>query len=61
MTRTVLIVEDNPGIADLVRMHVEDLGCEAVVAHRGDDGLARYRQGGIDLVVLDLVLPGLDG
>lgn len=61
MTRTVLIVEDNPGIAQLVRMHIEDLGCSAVVANRGDDGLARYNEGGIDLVVLDLMLPGLDG
>ena len=61
MTRTVLIIEDNSGIAQLVRMHVEDLGCDTVVEHRGDDGLARYRKGGVDLVVLDLMLPGLDG
>lgn len=61
MTRTVLIIEDNPGIAQLVRMHVEDLGMDAVHEARGDSGLARYRQGGIDLVVLDLMLPGLDG
>ncbi len=61
MARTVLIVEDNPGIAQLVCMHVEDLGCDTVVENRGDTGLARYRQGGIDLVVLDLMLPGLDG
>lgn len=61
MTRTVLIIEDNPGIGELVRMHVEDLGCEAILITRGDEGLARYRKGGIDLVVLDLMLPGLDG
>jgi two-component system, OmpR family, response regulator len=61
MARTVLIIEDNPGIAQLVRMHVEDLGCDVVVENRGDTGLARYREGGIDLVVLDLMLPGLDG
>lgn len=61
MTRTVLIVEDNPGIAQLVQMHVEDLGCRALVENRGDTGLARYRQGGIDLVILDLMLPGMDG
>ncbi|MDX1801738.1 MAG: response regulator transcription factor [Marinobacter sp.] len=61
MTRTVLIVEDNPGIAQLVQMHVEDLGCRALVENRGDTGLARYREGGIDLVILDLMLPGLDG
>ncbi|PAV24710.1 DNA-binding response OmpR family regulator [Tamilnaduibacter salinus] len=61
MTRNVLIIEDNPGIAQLVQMHVEDLGCHAEVVDRGDTGLARYRDGGVDLVVLDLMLPGLDG
>ena len=61
MSRTVLIVEDNPGIGQLVKMHVEDLGCEAILITRGDEGLARYRHGDIDLVVLDLMLPGMDG
>ncbi|WP_111493262.1 response regulator transcription factor [Marinobacter bohaiensis] len=61
MTRTVLIIEDNPGIGQLVKMHVEDIGCEAILVPRGDDGLKRYQEGGIDLVVLDLMLPGLDG
>lgn len=61
MTRHVLIIEDNPGIGPLVRMHVEDLGMQATLEDRGDTGLARFRQGGIDLVILDLMLPGLDG
>ncbi|KAA1174352.1 response regulator transcription factor [Marinobacter salinexigens] len=61
MTRTVLIVEDNPGIGELVRMQVTDLGMQAVLVDRGDDGLERFRQGGIDLVILDLMLPGMDG
>ncbi|PSF04585.1 DNA-binding response regulator [Marinobacter fuscus] len=61
MTRKVLIIEDNPGIAELVQMQVADLGMQAVLEARGDTGLSRFRQGGIDLVVLDLMLPGLDG
>lgn len=61
MTRNVLIIEDNPSIGDLVRMHVADLGLTPVLRDRGDTGLARFREGGIDLVILDLMLPGLDG
>ncbi|MBW0148348.1 response regulator transcription factor [Marinobacter arenosus] len=61
MTRTVLIIEDNPGIGELVRMQVTDLGMQAILVDRGDDGLERFRQGGVDLVILDLMLPGMDG
>lgn len=61
MSRQVLIVEDNPGIGELVRMQVTDLGMEPVLVTRGDEGLARFRRGGIDLVILDLMLPGMDG
>ncbi|WP_083001497.1 response regulator transcription factor [Halomonas sp. GT] len=61
MTRNVLIIEDNPGIGELVRMHVAELGMNPILCEHGDSGLARFREGGIDLVVLDLMLPGLDG
>jgi DNA-binding response OmpR family regulator len=61
MDRTVLIIEDNPGIADLLRMQVTDLGMTPVLRDRGDTGLERFREGGVDLVILDLMLPGLDG
>lgn len=61
MTRNVLIIEDNPGIGELVRMHVAELGMNPILCERGDTGLERFREGGIDLVILDLMLPGLDG
>lgn len=61
MTRNVLIVEDNPGIGELVRMHVADLGMNPILCDRGDTGLERFHEGDIDLVVLDLMLPGMDG
>lgn len=61
MTRNVLIVEDNPGIGELVSMHVAELGMNPVLCERGDTGLERFREGDIDLVILDLMLPGLDG
>lgn len=61
MIRNVLIIEDNPGIGELVRIHVAELGMNPVLCERGDTGLERFREGDIDLVILDLMLPGMDG
>lgn len=61
MTRNVLIIEDNPGIGELIRIHVGELGMTPILCDRGDTGLARFREGRVDLVILDLMLPGLDG
>ena len=61
MARKVLIIEDDPDIASLVRMHLKDIDCEAVIVTNGTQGLATFRKSVFDLVVLDLMLPGLDG
>ena len=61
MTHKALIIEDNPDIARLVAMHLKDIECDAVIAHDGTEGLKTFQQGGFDLVVLDLMLPGMDG
>lgn len=56
-----LIIEDNADIARLVQMHLRDIQCEADIAVDGESGLLQFQQGGYDLVVLDLMLPGMDG
>lgn len=61
MTRRVLIIEDNPDIARLVQLHLRDIQCEAEIASDGKLGLERHRHTRFDLVILDLMLPGLDG
>lgn len=61
MTHKVLIIEDNPDIARLVALHLQDIECTAVIAADGVEGLRSFQRGGFDLVVLDLMLPGMDG
>jgi DNA-binding response OmpR family regulator len=57
----VLIVEDEANIASFARMYLEAAGFRVSVATRGDDGLRAVEELSPDLVVLDLMLPGLDG
>jgi two-component system, OmpR family, alkaline phosphatase synthesis response regulator PhoP len=58
---TVLIVDDEPGIVELARLYLEQDGLRVVTAATGPDGLARHAEHKPDLVILDLMLPGLDG
>ncbi|MGD8618789.1 MAG: response regulator transcription factor [Gammaproteobacteria bacterium] len=61
MQRRVLVIEDNHDIAELVKLHLRDCEAEADVEYSGTAGLARARSRNYDLVILDLMLPGLDG
>lgn len=61
MSHKVLIIEDDPDIARLVRIHLQDIDCEAEIATDGDAGISRFKEGHFDLVILDLMLPGKDG
>jgi DNA-binding response OmpR family regulator len=57
----VLVAEDETHIRQLVRMHLELEGWEVIEAASGDAALERLRGEPVDLVVLDIMLPGLDG
>jgi len=57
----VLIVEDDEVIASSMAQHLSGAGFDAVTVGRGEVGLARLRYEAPDVVVLDLMLPGLDG
>ena len=59
--RTVLVIEDEPAIADLVRDYLEVAGFAVLVAGDGPGGLMLARTREPDVIVLDLGLPGLDG
>jgi len=61
MVRKVLVVEDNPDIAKLVSLHLKDLDCEVALAADGLRGLDEARARRYDLIILDLMLPGMEG
>ena len=57
----ILIIEDEVAIADLEKDYLELSGFEVVIENAGDTGLARALVEEFDLIVLDLMLPGIDG
>lgn len=61
MTHHVLIIEDDPDIARLVQLHLNDIDCRSDIVGDGNGGVTAFENGHYDLVVLDLMLPGLDG
>lgn len=61
MPKTVVIVEDDRDTAEIVRLYLARDGHRVLVAHDGERGLALARESAPDLVVLDLMLPGIDG
>ena len=60
MTR-VLVVEDEESFSDALSYMLRKEGFDAVVANNGPEALAEFDRGGADVVLLDLMLPGLPG
>jgi DNA-binding response OmpR family regulator len=61
MSQKILVVEDNKELAHLLEIHLRDLFYEVDLAFDGVAGLARAETNTYDLIILDLMLPGLDG
>ena len=60
-SKKILIVEDEPDILQLVKLYLEKDGFQTVSAKTGMEGLQQVKQEKPDLVVLDLMLPEIDG
>ena len=57
----ILIIEDEEAIADLEKDYLELSGFEVEICNRGDTGLTRALNEEFDLIILDLMLPGISG
>jgi len=58
---TVLVIEDNPDNMALVDEILEDAGYTIIKAERAEDGIALLGKGGVDIVLMDVSLPEMDG
>ncbi|WP_027093745.1 response regulator transcription factor [Cohnella thermotolerans] len=61
MARRILIVDDDREIAGLIEIYLKNEGFETAKAHDGEQALARLAEEPFDLVVLDIMMPKLDG
>jgi len=57
----ILLIEDEPDIAEVLQYNLEKEGFAVDTARRGDSGLEAIRREAPDLILLDLMLPGIDG
>ncbi|MDP6418844.1 MAG: response regulator transcription factor [Candidatus Krumholzibacteria bacterium] len=61
MKKRVLIVEDEEHLAEGLRINLELEGYEPVLAPSAEDGRSLWERGGVDLILMDVMLPGMDG
>jgi DNA-binding response OmpR family regulator len=59
--RTILLVEDDPSITMGLELNLKAEGFEVLLAHDGEEGLEKARARDVDLVILDVMLPRLNG
>ncbi len=61
MAEKILVIEDDANIAELLRLYLEREGFETAIAHDGERGLMEFERSRPELVLLDIMLPKLDG
>lgn len=59
--KTILLVEDDPNLADGLMMNLEAEGYEAIHVGHGGEVMDQFNRGNFDLVLMDIMLPGVDG
>ena len=61
MARNILVVEDDRNISDLIRMYLEKEGFDVRIAYDGGKAVEEYDRQAPDMVLLDIMLPVMDG
>lgn len=61
MGKRILVIEDEASIQNILRIFLEDAGYQVTLADDGMDGIAAFHKDSFDLVLLDIMMPRLDG
>ena len=61
MTERILLIEDDKRLAEMVKSYLGEFGFSVTAAHSGGAGIALYRRESFDALILDLMLPDIDG
>ena len=61
MPETILLIDDDPTLLELLAEHIRMAGYQIQTANRGEEGVALALEKDIDLVILDVMMPGMDG
>ena len=61
MSKKILVIEDDSDIAAIEKDYLEIGGCEVEISENGVDGMTKALRGNFDLIILDVMLPGMDG
>ena len=61
MANKILVIEDEQNVAAFIKQGLRETGYEVVLAYDGVNGLDLLKQQNIDLIILDIILPGMDG
>lgn len=61
MASQILVVEDQVDIAELIALHIRDLGLDVLIKHDGIEGLKAAQTGQFSAILLDVMLPSMDG
>jgi len=61
VTHRVLIIEDDPRLAEMVKSYLGEAGFQVTIASNGTEGIALHARENFDCIILDLMLPDMDG